>query len=121
MNRSGKAVRYWAQKKKIMPENLLVVVDDLNLNFGKIRLRGKGSDGGHNGLRDIQQHIGTQYARLRIGIGDEFHRGRQVDHVLGKWDKNELEQLQDIILRACDTVKGFTTIGLKHAMSQYNG
>jgi PTH1 family peptidyl-tRNA hydrolase len=121
MNRSGKAVRYWMQKKKIQPENLLVIVDDLNLQFGKIRLRGKGSDGGHNGLKDIQQFIGTNYARLRIGIGDDFGRGRQVDYVLGKWDKKELEQLQDVIFKACSSAKGFTTIGLKHAMSQFNG
>jgi PTH1 family peptidyl-tRNA hydrolase len=121
MNRSGKSVRYWMQKKKILPENLLVIVDDLNLEFGKIRLRGKGSDGGHNGLKDIQQHIGNDYARLRIGIGGDFGRGRQVDHVLGKWDKKELEQLQDLIFKACTSAKGFATIGLKHAMSQFNG
>lgn len=121
MNRSGKAVRYWMEKKKIQKENLLVVVDDLNLEFGKIRLRGKGSDGGHNGLKDIQQYIGHQYVRLRFGIGDDFGRGRQVQHVLGKWDKKELEQLQDLLLRATETIKSFVSIGLNRTMSQHNG
>ena len=84
MNRSGKAIQYWMQKEKIKKENLLVIVDDLNLQFGKIRLRGKGSDGGHNGLKDIQNYLGAQYPRIRVGIGDDFRKGQQVDFVLGK-------------------------------------
>lgn len=122
MNRSGKAVRYWLQKLKIPKERLLVVVDDLNLSLGKIRLRGKGSPGGHNGLKDIDQMTGGgHYARLRIGIGDDFPQGRQVDYVLGKWSTAERDRLPEIIDRAADTIKGFATIGLQHAMNQYNG
>jgi len=122
MNRSGKAVRYWLQKEKISKENLLVVVDDLNLPFGKIRLRGKGSAGGHNGLKSIDQLTGgNDYARLRIGIGDDYHKGQQANYVLGKWSAEEQEQLPEIIERAGETVKAFGTIGLQHAMSQYNG
>lgn len=121
MNLSGKAVRYWLQKRNVDKSNLLVVLDDLNLPFGKQRLRGKGSDGGHNGLKNIDQlNGGNNYARLRIGIGDEFSKGRQIDYVLGKWDKKELEGLQDVILLAMQTVKGFGTIGLERAMNQYN-
>jgi PTH1 family peptidyl-tRNA hydrolase len=121
MNRSGKAVRYWLQKKKIPQKNLLVVMDDLNLPFGKQRLRGKGSDGGHNGLKDINQMLGNnQYARLRIGIGDEFHKGQQVDYVLGKWSDEEAEKLPEIIKYAAETCVSFGTIGLKFTMDQFN-
>jgi len=122
MNRSGKSVRYWLQKHKLSKDRLLVIVDDLNLDLGKLRLRGKGSPGGHNGLKDIDQVTGgNNYARLRIGIGDDFPQGRQVDYVLGTWSEAERERLPDIIGRAADTVKGFATIGLQHAMNQYNG
>ena len=122
MNRSGKAVRYWMQKLKIPKSRLLVVVDDINLPLGKIRLRGKGSPGGHNGLKDIDQMTGgNNYARLRIGIGDEFSKGRQVDYVLGEWSEAEKEALPNILKRAAETVKSFATIGLQHTMSQYNG
>ena len=121
MNRSGKAVNYWMQKEKIQPDNLLIVVDDLNLSFGKIRLRGKGSNGGHNGLKDIQQVIGPNYSRLRVGIGDDFHKGQQIDHVLGKWDKKELENLPDVITKCCEMVLSYAAIGLKHTMSGFNG
>jgi PTH1 family peptidyl-tRNA hydrolase len=121
MNRSGKAVRYWLQKKKIPQENLLVVVDDLNLPFGKQRLRGKGSDGGHNGLKDLNQMLGNnKYARLRIGIGDEFHKGQQVDYVLGKWSDEEAEKLPDIIKYAAETCVSFGVIGLSFTMDQFN-
>lgn len=120
MNRSGKAVRYWLQKKKITKQNLLVIVDDLNLDFGKQRLRGKGSDGGHNGLKDINQMLGNNYARLRIGIGNEFSRGRQVDYVLGKWSSEEAEKLKEVIDYAVETVKSFGTIGLNFTMNQFN-
>jgi peptidyl-tRNA hydrolase, PTH1 family len=121
MNLSGKAVRYWLQKKKIPKENLLVVLDDLNLPLGKQRLRGKGSDGGHNGLKNIDElNEGNNYARLRIGIGDEFSKGRQVDYVLGKWNSEERKQLPDILKFAADAVKSFGTIGLGRTMTQFN-
>lgn len=121
MNRSGKAVRYWLQQEKIDKERLLVVVDDLNLDFGAQRLRGKGSPGGHNGLKDIDAMTGGgNYARLRIGIGDAFSKGRQVDYVLGKWSHAEMEALPEILNYAAETVKAFTTIGLSRTMSNYN-
>ena len=122
MNRSGKAVRYWMQKEKVDKNRLLVIVDDLNLPFGKLRLRGKGSDGGHNGLKDIDQITGgNNYARLRIGIGNEFSQGRQVDYVLGEWSSEEESQLSEVLNRAADTAKAFETIGLQNAMNQFNG
>lgn len=121
MNRSGKAVRYWLQKKNIAKENLLVILDDLNLPFGKQRLRSKGSDGGHNGLKDIDQMIGgSDYARLRLGIGDDFSKGRQVDYVLGKWTREENEKLPEILKFAADTVKSFGAIGLEQTMNLFN-
>ncbi|MBK7872560.1 MAG: aminoacyl-tRNA hydrolase [Saprospiraceae bacterium] len=121
MNRSGKAVRYWLQKAKVPPENLLVILDDLNLPFGKQRLRGKGNDGGHNGLKDIDLILGnSNYARLRIGIGNEFQKGRQVDYVLGEWSKEEAAQLPEVLKYAADTVKSFGTIGLEMTMNQFN-
>lgn len=121
MNRSGKAVRFWLQKKKILQENLLVIVDDLNLPFGKQRLRGKGSDGGHNGLKDIDQMLGgNKYARLRFGIGNDYGQGQQINFVLGKWSEEERTQLPDLIKYAADTSKSFGTIGLAYTMNQYN-
>ena len=108
MNRSGKAVKYWMEKKKILKENTLIVLDDLNLDLGKIRLRNKGSDGGHNGLKDINQHLGdTDYSRLRIGIGNNFSKGRQVDFVLGKWTSEEKEQIPGIIKEAAKKMTDF--------------
>lgn len=121
MNRSGKAIHYWLQKEKIPQENLLVVLDDLNLEFGQQRLRGKGSDGGHNGLKDIDQHLGgANYARLRLGIGQDFRKGQQVDFVLGRWSEEESTALPAIVERAVETIKGFGTIGLAQAMNLYN-
>lgn len=121
MNRSGKAVNHWMSKLKIKPENILVVVDDLNLEFGKMRLRGKGADGGHNGLKDVQQVLGTsKYARLRIGIGDNFKKGRQVDFVLGKWSEKELDELSYILGSASNAILSFCSIGLAHTMNQFN-
>jgi PTH1 family peptidyl-tRNA hydrolase len=121
MNRSGKAVNYWMTKQKVQKENVLIVLDDLNLDFGKIRLRSNGSDGGHNGLKDINQTLGDQnYARLRIGIGDNFRKGQQVDFVLGKWSKNELNDLPDIISHSADAAEAFTHIEMKYAMEKAN-
>lgn len=121
MNRSGQSIRYWLQKKGIEKENLLVVLDDLNLSFGKQRLRGKGSDGGHNGLKNIDQLLGgNDYARLRLGIGNEFKTGQQIDFVLGEWSDEEKKALPEIIDYAVETVKSFGAIGLSHTMNQFN-
>ena len=121
MNLSGKAVRYWLTKHNIPKENLLVVLDDLALPFGKQRLRPSGSDGGHNGLKSIDQLCGgNNYARLRIGISSEFRKGQQVDFVLGKWTDEEEKQLPDILKNAVDTVKAFGTIGIAFTMNQFN-
>lgn len=121
VNRSGKAVRYWLQKKKIDQQNLLVVLDDLNLPFGKQRLRGKGNDGGHNGLKDIDQLLGgNKYARLRIGLGRDFYKGQQVDFVLGEWSEEERVKLPEIIKYAEETIKSFGAIGLAHTMNKFN-
>ena len=121
MNRSGKAVNHWMSKLKIKPENILVVVDDLNIDFGKIRLRGKGAAGGHNGLKDIEQVLGTsKYARLRVGIGNDFRKGRQVDFVLGKWTEEELDQLGYILGDCSKAILSFCSIGLSHTMNQFN-
>ncbi len=121
MNRSGKAVNYYLQKEKIPIERLLVITDDIALPFGKLRMKGKGSDGGHNGLKDIQSHLNSQqYARLRFGVGDEFQHGKQVDYVLGEWSKSENDQLEERISTAQEFIKGFTTIGLHKTMSNWN-
>jgi PTH1 family peptidyl-tRNA hydrolase len=122
MNLSGKAVNYWLQKEQISKENLLVITDDLALPFGKIRLKGAGSDGGHNGLKDIQQTLQTTaYARLRFGIGSDFPKGRQSDYVLGKWDKEEQVTLNERIALAVEACEAFCTIGLQLAMTNCNG
>ena len=122
MNLSGKSVNYWLQKEGITIENLLVITDDLALPFGKIRLKGSGSDGGHNGLKDIQLMLQTtQDARLRFGIGSDFPRGRQSDYVLGKWSEEELTTLNERINLAVDTCEAFCTVGIQLAMSQFNG
>ncbi len=121
MNRSGKAVNHWMSKLKIKPENVLVVVDDLNIEFGKLRLRGKGASGGHNGLKDIEQVLGTsKYARLRVGIGNNFSKGRQVDFVLGKWSDQEINQLGEILDKSDKACLDFCSIGLSHTMNAYN-
>jgi PTH1 family peptidyl-tRNA hydrolase len=122
MNLSGKAVNYWLQKEQINKENLLVITDDLALPFGKIRLKGAGSDGGHNGLKDIQHTLQTTaYARLRFGIGSDFPKGRQSDYVLGKWDKEEQVTLNERIALAVEACEAFCTIGLQLAMTNCNG
>jgi PTH1 family peptidyl-tRNA hydrolase len=122
MNRSGKSIQYWMQKEKVPVDRIMVVVDDIHIEYGTLRMRGKGSDGGHNGLKDIQQHLGgNKYPRLRVGIGRDFYQGQQVDYVLGKWSSEERKKLPDILKKAGDAIKSFTAIGLGHTMSQYNG
>lgn len=121
MNLSGKAVNFYLQKEKIKIENLLVIVDDLALPYGKLRMRGKGSDGGHNGLKDIQLKIQTnKFARLRFGIGSDFNKGKQINFVLSEWSKEETEQMKDRLDVANEFIKGFATIGLARTMSQWN-
>lgn len=121
MNLSGKAVNYWLQAEKITKENLLVVTDDIALPFGSLRMKGKGSDGGHNGLKNIQETLNSvEYARLRFGVGSEFSKGRQVEYVLGKWSAEEEKQLAPRIAMAQEMIKGFATIGLQLTMTNYN-
>ncbi len=121
MNLSGKAVNYWLQAEKIPRENLLVVTDDLALPFGTLRLKGKGSDGGHNGLKDIQSTLGSDvYARLRFGVGSEFSKGKQVDYVLGKWTDDETKLLTERVEKACEVIKSFAAAGLQNTMNQFN-
>lgn len=121
MNLSGKAVRFWLQKKKVKDRNLLVIVDDKNIDLGKLRLRKKGSDGGHNGLKDINLILGSNvYPRLRVGIGSNFQKGRQVDFVLGKWTDEEMSKLPEILKKSCDACLAYATIGIERAMNSYN-
>ncbi len=121
MNLSGKAVRYWLEAEKIDRENLLVVVDDIALPFGTLRLRGKGSDGGHNGLRNINELLGTNdYARLRFGIGGDFPQGFQIDYVLGRWTPEERDGLSTRVKEACDAILSFATQGLARTMNMFN-
>ncbi len=121
MNLSGTAVRYWLQQEKIPVENLLIIVDDLALPFGTIRLRGKGSDGGHNGLKNIQECIMTQgYARLRFGIGAEFVHGAQVSYVLGEWSDEEVKAFPDRLQITSDIIQSFCLAGLARTMNAYN-
>lgn len=121
MNLSGNAVRYWLKEEKIPVENLLVVVDDLALPFGSLRLKGKGSDAGHNGLKNIQSVLGTQvYSRLRFGIGSEFSKGRQIDYVLGEFSDEEEKSLPERLETADEIIKSFCLAGLQNTMNQYN-
>tara|TARA_B100000902_G_C26895898_1_gene709711 strand:+ start:44 stop:607 length:564 start_codon:yes stop_codon:yes gene_type:complete len=122
MNLSGKAVKYWMQKTNVNKENLLVITDDISLPFGSLRLRKKGSDGGHNGLGDIQQEIGGDiYPRLRFGIGNNYVRGGQANYVLSSFNEEELKIINERIDIAIKMLKAFTTIGIDRTMSDYNG
>lgn len=122
MNLSGKAVQYWMDKEKIPLENILIITDDLNLSFGTIRIRQKGSDGGHNGLKNINLVLNTQnYARFRFGISDEFKKGKQVDYVLGDWDDTEKTALPERLEIASEIIKSFGTAGLENTMTAFNG
>ena len=121
MNLSGKALKYWMEKEKIPLENVLIITDDINLKFGVIRLKTKGSDGGHNGLKDVQNVLQTtNYNRFRFGVGAEFSKGRQVDYVLGNWNEEEKEQLEERLDKSCELVRSFVLSGVKNTMNQFN-
>lgn len=121
MNLSGNAVRYWMQKENIPVSQLLIVVDDLSLPFGALRMKPQGSHGGHNGLRNIEEILGTaEYPRLRFGIGDDFSRGRQVDFVLSKFAANEMEKMQERVKLAVEMIKSFCLAGINITMNQFN-
>ena len=121
VNLSGKAVRYWIQQKKVATDRLLVIADDLALPFGTLRMKGSGSDGGHNGLKSIAELLGTTaYARLRFGIGNEFQKGTQVNYVLGQWSTDEKAVLAERTGIAVDMILAFGTDGLQPAMNRYN-
>ncbi len=121
MNLSGKAVRYWMQQYKIPQERVLIIVDDKDLPLVKLRLRSKGSAGGHNGLRNIEEVLGNnQYTRLRFGIGNDFPRGKQVQFVLGKWKEDEAAALPEGIDRAIEMIESFVAIGVDRTMGIYN-
>jgi PTH1 family peptidyl-tRNA hydrolase len=122
MNLSGKAVNYWLEKEKIEKENLLVITDDLNLAFGTIRIKTKGTDGGHNGLKNIQLLLNSsEYPRFRFGISDAFKKGKQVDYVLGEWDETEKEQLKERLALSTEIIKSFALAGLNTTMNTFNG
>ena len=122
MNLSGKAVKFWMDKENIPLENILVITDDLNLSFGTIRIKPKGSDGGHNGLKNINLILNTQnYTRFRFGISDEFKKGQQVDYVLGEWNETEKEKLPERFEVAKQIVESFALAGLNETMNSYNG
>ena len=122
MNLSGKAIKYWMDKKKIPLENILVITDDINLPFGSIRLKTKGSDGGHNGLKDIQNTLQTtSYNRFRFGVDADFKKGRQIDHVLGEWNTEELEKLPERLGKSNELITSFVLLGVKKTMNQFNG
>lgn len=121
MNLSGKAVRYWMQAHKIAVENIFVIVDDLAIPFGKIRIRGNGSDAGHNGLKSIQELLLTQnYPRLRFGLGNHYAKGRQVDFVLGKWTNEEAKEIPPLCLTCIQAIESFVLRGLPKTMSDFN-
>ena len=122
MNLSGKAVNYWMQQEKIPLDNILIITDDINLPFGTLRLKGKGSDGGHNGLKDIQNILQTtKYHRFRFGVGASFSKGRQVEFVLGKWNAEEEQLLKERLKRSTQLIRSFVFAGAKNTMNHYNG
>ena len=121
MNLSGKALKYWMEKEKIPLENLLVITDDINLPFGTLRLKTKGSNGGHNGLKDIENTLQSSvYNRFRFGVGSDFGKGRQVDYVLGEWGEEERETLNERLKKSTELVRSFVLAGVKTTMNQYN-
>lgn len=122
MNLSGKAVKHWMEKEKIEKENILIITDDLNLPFGTIRIKTKGSDGGHNGLKNIQLLLNsTEYPRFRFGISDEFKKGQQVNYVLGEWTEEEKTKLKERLEISTEIIKSFVLSGLNNTMNTYNG
>jgi PTH1 family peptidyl-tRNA hydrolase len=122
MNLSGKAIKYWMDKEKIPLENILVVTDDINIDFGSIRIKAKGSAGGHNGLKDTEAKLNTQkYARFRFGVGSDYAKGRQVDYVLGEWTKEEESQLIERLPKSAKAILSFGTAGLANTMNTFNG
>ncbi|MEZ4970846.1 MAG: aminoacyl-tRNA hydrolase [Flavobacteriaceae bacterium] len=122
MNRSGKAVKYWMEKENVPLENVLIITDDINLSFGTIRLKTKGSDGGHNGLKDVQQYLlTTNYNRLRFGVGSDFGKGKQIDYVLGEWNQEEKEALTERFARVNALIRSFVLSGVNRTMNEYNG
>ena len=122
MNLSGKAIKYWMDKEKIPLENILVITDDINLPFGTIRVKTKGSDGGHNGLKDTQNMLQTtKYNRFRFGVGADFGKGRQVDYVLGEWNGEENKNLPERLEKSCDVIRSFVFSGVQNTMNVFNG
>jgi len=122
MNLSGKAIRYWLTKEKVPIENLLVITDDINLSFGTIRIKAKGSAGGHNGLKDTEAQLQTsKYCRFRFGVGAEFSKGRQVDYVLGEWNSDEAAAMPERLDTSVEIIKSFATAGLANTMNTFNG
>ena len=122
MNLSGKAVKYWMDKESISIENILVVTDDVHIDFGSIRLKAKGSAGGHNGLKDIQEKLNTQqYARFRFGVGGNYSKGRQAEFVLGQWSKEETSLLIERLPTSAKIIPSFGTAGLANTMNTFNG
>jgi PTH1 family peptidyl-tRNA hydrolase len=122
MDLSGKAVRYHANSHKLPAENILVICDDLALPFGTIRIKGKGSDGGHNGLKNINEMLGTQnYPRFRFGISSDFARGHQVDYVLGEWNEEENSKMNERLEKAVAAIEAFGLSGINNAMNTFNG
>lgn len=122
MNLSGKAVKFWMEKENIEKENVLVITDDLNLSFGTIRIKTKGSDGGHNGLKSIQSLLNTtEYPRFRFGISDQFKKGQQVNYVLGEWDEEEKSKLTERLELSAQIIQSFALAGLNNTMNEFNG
>ncbi len=122
MNLSGKAVKFWMDKESIPQQNILVITDDLNLSFGTIRIRSKGSDGGHNGLKNINFCLNSnEYPRFRFGISDEFKKGKQVDYVLGEWNDSEIEKLKERLKMASEIIQSFVSSGTENTMTGFNG
>jgi PTH1 family peptidyl-tRNA hydrolase len=121
MNLSGKAVKYWMDKENIATENLMIVVDDKALPLSRLRIRPGGSDGGHNGLKSVQEYLGTtEFPKLRFGIGDNFPKGMQAEYVLGKWRKEELPLVKLKIEKAAEAIESFVTLGIERTMEHYN-
>ncbi len=122
MNLSGKAVKYWMEKEKIPLENVLIITDDINLPFGSLRLKKKGSDGGHNGLKDIQEKLNTTtYNRFRFGVSDNFPKGKQIDYVLDDWNSEESQELKERFTKSIEIIKSFALSGMNYTMNGFNG